>query len=49
MHILLDVSKNPGSLELAWEFINHFCQQYNCVIYDSNDKIYSPEKMLELS
>ncbi len=49
IHILLDVSKNPGSLELAWEFINYFNQKYNCVVYDSNNKIYSPQEIFELN
>ncbi|MGK7881799.1 MAG: hypothetical protein AB4060_17130 [Crocosphaera sp.] len=49
IHILLDVSKNPGSLELAWEFITYFDQKYNCVVYDSNNKIYSPQEIFELN
>lgn len=49
IHILLDVSKNPGSLELAGEFINYFHQKYNCVVYDSNNIIYSPQEMFELN
>ncbi|MEA5537398.1 hypothetical protein [Crocosphaera sp. XPORK-15E] len=47
-HILLDISKNPGGLELAWEFVNQFYQQWSCVIYDSNNQIYSPPILHQL-
>lgn len=46
-HILLDVSKTPGSQQLAIEFACKFAEQWPCVVYDLG-KIYSVQDLLEL-
>lgn len=47
-HILLDVSKTPGSEQLALEFACKFANRWSCIIYDSNYNIYSGQELLEL-
>ncbi|MBD2774741.1 hypothetical protein [Iningainema tapete] len=47
-HILLDVSKKPGSEKIALEFACNFATKWNCVIYDSNQKVYSTQELLKL-
>lgn len=47
-HILLDVSKKLGSKQIALEFACKFATRWNCVIYDSNQKVYSRQELLEL-
>uniref|UniRef100_A0A8J6ZKS6 Uncharacterized protein n=2 Tax=Desmonostoc muscorum TaxID=1179 RepID=A0A8J6ZKS6_DESMC len=47
-HILLDVSKTPGSEQLALEFACKFAKKWSCVIYDSSQKVYSAEELLGL-
>ncbi len=47
-HILLDVSKTPGSEELALEFACKFAKRWSCIVYDSNYNIYSTQELLEL-
>ncbi len=44
-HILLDVSKTPGSRQLALEFVYKFAKQWSCVVYDSYEKLYSVEEL----
>ncbi len=46
-HILLDVSKKLGSEQMAFEFAHRFAERWNCVIYDSNQKVYSRQELLE--
>ncbi len=47
-HILLDVSKELGSEQIALEFACKFATQWHCVIYDSNQQVYSPNQLLKL-
>ncbi|GAA6615646.1 hypothetical protein [Scytonema sp. NUACC26] len=47
-HILLDVSKKLGIEQLAFEFAHKFVERWNCIIYDSNQKVYSRQELLEL-
>jgi hypothetical protein len=44
-HILLDVSKTPGSQQLALEFVYKFARQWSCVVYDLCQKVYSVEEL----
>lgn len=41
-HILLDISKTPGSQQLATDFARKFAAKWSCVVYDSDERIYSP-------
>lgn len=45
-HILLDVSKNPGSQQLAIEFACNFAKQWPCVVYDLCKNVYSAQELL---
>ncbi|MBC1241115.1 hypothetical protein VF14_26980 [Nostoc linckia z18] len=47
-HILLDVSKTPGSEQLAFEFACKFAKKWSCVIYDSSQRVYSTQELLGL-
>jgi len=47
-HILLDVSKTPGSEQLALEFACKFAKKWSCILYNSNYKIHSAQELLEL-
>lgn len=47
-HILLDVSKTPGSEQLALEFACKFAKKWSCVIYDSSQRVYSAQELLGL-
>lgn len=44
-HILLDISKTPGSQQLATEFARKFAAKWSCVVYDSEEHIYSPHSL----
>ncbi len=45
-HILLDISETPGSEKLAIDLARVFAQKWNCVIYESRERIYSPQETL---
>ncbi len=47
-HILLDVSKTSGSEQLALEFACQFAKRWSCVVYDTSQRVYSPEELLGL-
>ncbi len=47
-HILLDVSKELDSEQMALEFACKFSTQWHCVIYNSSQKFYSANELLEL-
>ena len=47
-HILLDVSKNPGSQQLAIEFACKFAEQWPCVVYDLCKNVYLAQDLLDL-
>jgi len=47
-HILLDISKNLGSEQIALEFACKLATRWNCVIYDYDKKIHSRQELLDL-
>ncbi|GAB4178594.1 MAG: hypothetical protein Fur006_11180 [Coleofasciculaceae cyanobacterium] len=47
-HILLDISTTPNSQQLAIEFACQFAKKWSCIIYESSQKIYSVQELMEL-